>query len=128
MVINPHRVKLIPTGIASAFDKKYRLALRERGSNTKTGLIVMAGQIDSGYRGEIFAALYNSGDYPVTISKNRSEFQQNTLNHKYWPYSKAICQAALEEVPVVDIEEITYEELLEMDSDRGTGKLGSSEK
>lgn len=128
MVINPHTVKLIPTGIASACDKKYRFALRERGSNTKTGLIVMAGQIDSGYRGEIFVALYNGTDYPVNLVKDRKDFYQNTINHKYWPVSKAICQIALEEVPVVEVQEISFEELQKISSERGDGNLGSSDK
>lgn len=126
--IYPHTIKLIPTGIASAFDKKYRLSIRERGSNTKSGLIVMAGQIDSGYRGEIFVALYNCLDYSVKISKSTKEFFESALRHKLTPYTKAIAQIAVEEVPVVDIVEISKEELQNMSSERGEGKLGSSEK
>ena len=59
MVIQPNQVKLIPTKIFSKFDSKYRISVRERGSNTKSGMIVMAGQIDSNYRGEWFVAIYN---------------------------------------------------------------------
>lgn len=43
IVIQPHTNKLIPTGIATAFSPEYRLSIRERGSNTKSNLIVMAG-------------------------------------------------------------------------------------
>lgn len=43
-------------------------------------------------------------------------------------YSKAIAQAEVCEVPVMNQYEITYEELLEIPSKRGTGALGSSGK
>ena len=45
-----------------------------------------------------------------------------------YPYEKAICQALVVPVPVVDIEEITYDELKGIASERGTGALGSSGK
>lgn len=127
IVIPPHTVKLIPTGIASAFSSKYRIAFRERGSNTKPNLKVSAGQIDSGYRGEYFVALHNDNNIPVEITKSIEEFERHD-DFLRFPYSKAICQFAIEEVPQVDIEEISYEALLEMKSERGMGMLGSSNK
>ena len=45
-----------------------------------------------------------------------------------YPYEKAICQALIEEVPVVAIREITEEEIMAIESERGTGKIGSSNK
>lgn len=45
-----------------------------------------------------------------------------------YPYSKAIAQAEVCEVPVMNQYEITYEELLKIPSKRGTGMLGSSGK
>ncbi|MBU5331702.1 dUTP pyrophosphatase [Anaerocolumna aminovalerica] len=127
MIIEPHQCKLIPTGLASAFSPKYRLAIRERGSNTKSTLITMAGQVDSGYRGEIFVALYNGNDIPVLITKDVSDVikADNSISI---PYSKAIAQFAMEEVPELNIGEITYQDLLMIDSERGTGALGSSNK
>jgi dUTP pyrophosphatase len=127
LIILPHTVKLIPTGIASAFSSKYRIAFRERGSNTKPNLKVSAGQIDSGYRGEYFVALHNDNDIPVEITKTIDEFVRHEDYMKF-PYSKAICQFAIEEVPQVSIQEISYEELKEFKSERGMGKLGSSKK
>jgi dUTP pyrophosphatase len=84
----------------------------------------MAGQIDSGYRGEYFVALQNNNDIPVEISKsvNKVEITQDLIKV---PYSKAICQFAVEEVPQVFIYEIDYEELKNIPSARGTGSLGS---
>lgn len=127
MIINPHQCELIPTGIASAFSPKYRLAIRERGSNTKSTLITMAGQVDSGYRGEIFVALYNGNDVPVLITKDVSDVIR-TDNSISVPYSKAIAQFAMEEVPKLNITEVQYQELLMIKSERGTGSLGSSNK
>lgn len=127
IVIQPHTVKLIPTGIASAFTSKYRIAFRERGTNTKANLEVMAGQIDSGYRGEYFVALQNNNDIPVEISKSISEVEK-TEDFIRFPYTKAICQFAVEEVPVVNIREISYDDLLKIESERGVGCLGSSNK
>lgn len=127
IIIPPHTVKLISTGIASAFNPKYRIALRERGSNTKSNLSVMAGQIDSGYRNGYFVALHNNNDIPVEITKSVVEVEKTTDFIRV-PYSKAICQFAIEEVPVMTIQEIPYKDLLEMGSERGIGSLGSSNK
>ena len=44
------------------------------------------------------------------------------------PTSKAIAQFAVEYVPVVNISEISVEELQKIDSERGIGALGSSNK
>lgn len=126
-VIQPRQVRLVPTNIASAFSTKYRISVRERGSNTKSTLIVMGGQIDSGYRGEYFIALYNGKDIPVSISKEVLDVI-TTEDYVLVPYSKAIGQLAVEEVPQIKTEEISYEELLKFESERGTGKLGSSQK
>ncbi|MGN1124677.1 MAG: dUTP pyrophosphatase, partial [Candidatus Gastranaerophilaceae bacterium] len=126
LLIPSHQVILVPTGIATAFTKKYRLAIRERGSNTKSKLITMAGQVDSGYRGEIFVALYNITDKDIYISKNTNDYTYGT--NIFVPYKKAIAQFAMEEVPPMNTYEITYEELLKIPSERGTGALGSSGK
>jgi dUTP pyrophosphatase len=145
--IEPFTVKLVPTGICSAFDSDYRISLRERGSNTKSALQVMAGQIDSNFRGEWFVALYNANSVPVIISKNVNKVMKSTtVAHHcsnmcveaqeygakqdciYVPYSKAVAQAAVEEVPKFEIYEVTPDEIAKIESNRGTGMLGSSGK
>lgn len=45
-----------------------------------------------------------------------------------YPYSKAIAQLVVHEVPVMNVKEITYEELKAIPSKRETGALGSSGK
>ena len=125
--IKPFTNKLIDSGIATAFDKRWRLAIRERGSNSKSGLITMSGQVDSGYRGSIFVSLYNANSVPVIISKNVDALEK-TDDYIKVPYSKAIAQFAMEEVPVLEEKEIDYEILKTIASERGVGALGSSGK
>jgi dUTP pyrophosphatase len=126
-MIPPHTNELVPTGLYSAFDKKYRIAIRERGSNTRASMIVMAGQIDSGYRGEWFVSIYNGCNKDIVLSNNIDRVFDNG-NAIYIPTSKAIAQFAVEYVPVVNLSEISVEELQKIDSERGIGALGSSNK
>lgn len=127
ITIEPHKVKLVPTGIISAFNPKWRIAARERGSASKTNLAQKCGQIDSGYRGEWFIALRNDNDIPVRITKlvAENQFWGNVIEV---PYNKAICQVAVEEVPVIDILEEAPESIKNYISERGSGCLGSSNK
>lgn len=127
IVIEPFRNMLVDSGIATAFDKRWRLAIRERGTNSKSGLMTMSGQVDSGYRGSIFVSLYNANSVPVIISKN-VDVLEKTDDYIKVPYSKAIAQFAMEEVPVLKEKEIDYEILKTIASERGVGALGSSGK
>lgn len=126
-VIPPHTNKLVPTGLYSAFSKKYRIAIRERGSNTKANMIVMAGQIDSGYRGEWFVSIYNGNDKNIVLS-NYGDETVYSEDEIHVPTSKAIAQFAVEYVPVVNLSEISIEEPQKIGSERGIGALGSSNK
>lgn len=133
ITIQPHEIKIISTGIASACSPKYRFAFRERGSNTKSRLIVVAGQIDSGWRGEWFVSLYNSQHIPIRISKLTEDYEYYITSDTYGeyiriPYKKAICQFAIEEVPVIEQIEIPYDELKNIKSERMFGCLGDSGK
>ncbi len=125
--IEPHEIKLIDSGIAIAFDKKWRLAIRERGSNSKSGLTTMSGQVDSGYRGSTFISLYNTNNIPVVITKSVDKLEK-TKEYIRVPYTKAIAQFAMEEVPVLIEKEVDYETLKDIYSERGIGVLGSSGK
>lgn len=127
IIIPAHTCKLVPTGIISSFPKNYRIGLYERGSNTKSGLIVQAGRIDSDYRGEWFVALYNSNDVPVEITKGVTEVE-HTEDFIRVPYTKAICQMAVEIVPNVDVIEVDDTEIECDITERGAGCLGSTGK
>ena len=134
IVIEPHETKLIPTGIASACSSDYGFLVFERGSTGSKGIARRCGVIDSGYRNEWFAVLTNTTNKVMFISKLS---EQETYNNYYgdlmpesfvYPYSKAIAQALLVPVPKVKVEEISYEELQQIESERGLGALGSSGK
>ncbi len=133
LVIKPHEISNIPTGLKSMFAEKYRIAFRERGSNTKSKLQVVAGQIDSNYRGEWFVSLYNTQHFDIVIDKNVDDYiykkdaDENILA-LHIPYSKAVAQFAIEEVPQVEIVEVDLS-IIENDiTERGEGKIGSSGK
>ena len=127
--IPPHSSKLIPTGIASAFNPNWAIIFRERGSTGVKNMKINAGVIDSGFRGEYFVSLYNGNDVPVYITKYMDgEQAPEPKNAILYPYEKAIAQALVIPVPEVNVEEISYDELKNIPSERGMGALGSSNK
>ena len=134
IVINPHETKLIPTGIASACDVGYGFELFERGSTGSKGIARRCGIIDSGYRNEWFVGLTNTTNKVMFISKlsegeTYSRYYGDIMPESFvYPYSKAIVQAIVALVPKTEVEEISYDELKEIKSERGMGALGSSNK
>ena len=128
LVIPPHQTVLVPTGIASACSVDYVFLLRERGSNGSKGLAQRAGVIDSGYRGEWFVPLTNTNSVAMVIVKTCVELPLIYENAKLYPYEKGIAQALVVPVPRLAIEEMPYENLQQIPSERGTGALGSSGK
>ena len=130
-VIMPHETVMIPTGIASAFDKSWYVQIQERGSTGSKGIKYGAGVIDSGYRGEWWIPITNTNTVPVVISK-LSEKETRMISRLYdcifYPYSKAIAQFIILPVPVMRVRETTMYDLLSQDSKRGTDCLGSSNK
>lgn len=121
------KTTLVPTGIAMALPKTHYFNLKhERGSTGKLSMSVLAGVVDSGYRGEIFVAitpLYK--DILITSEVEETEELSDVI---MYPYSKAICQGTIDLVPQVNIEEISFEDLQNIESERGDSKLGQSGK
>ena len=132
LIIKKGEVKLIPTGIASAISDDYYFQLQERGSTGTKGLSQRCGVIDSGYRNEWFVPINNTTTKDIVILKNYNDRMENLPikyeNHIVYPDTKAICQAVILPVPKTEVKEITYDELLKMESIRGLGRLGSSGK
>ena len=118
---------LIPTGIACALHTSKGLIVKERSSIGSLGLTVHAGIVDSGYRGEIFIAMQNNTGKTVVIDKSATEKYANETEI-HIPYSKAIAQGIIVNVPVMQVKEVTFEELKTIPSKRGEGALGSSGK
>lgn len=134
-IIPPHSTRLVPTGLASAIPVDYYIQIYERGSTGSKGIKYSAGVIDSSYRGEWFLATTNTNDKPVVISKlNLDELDSSVkelIENAYivYPYSKALFQGVVHSVHnELEREEITYDELMAIPSERGSGKLGSSGK
>lgn len=127
IIINPLETKLIPTGIAVAIPTDYYFQIEERGSTGSKGIKKSAGVIDSGYRNEIFVAITNCNNKPLIITK---ETDTANLKDDYivYPYNKAISQMLLHKAHSLETEEISYEELKSIPSERGLGSLGSSGK
>ena len=134
IVINPHETKLIPTGIASACDPGYGFLLFERGSTGSKGIARRCGVIDSGYRNEWFVGLTNTTNKVMFISKlpeseTYKSYYGDVMPESFvYPYSKAIVQAIVTQVLDTNEQELTYEDLKAIPSERGLGKLGSSNK
>lgn len=130
IVINPHETKMIPTGLATAFGSKYVAILKERGSTGTRGMGQRSGVVDSGYRNEIFVPITNHNDKPLIITKETNQTTLEILAEDYiiYPYSKAICQMILLELPQLQSKEISYEELKNIKSERGMTCLGESGK
>ena len=156
IVINPHETKLVPTGIASACSPKYGFLVFERGSTGSKGIARRCGVIDSGYRNEWFIGLTNTTDKTLCITKlsdeetrrqyaedevNKVKFANEVAKNLYtelmeedatrfifYPYSKGIAQALVVPVPKTEVEELSYDELKTIKSERGMGALGSSNK
>lgn len=137
IVIPPHKTNLIPTGIASTCDSNYGFLIFERGSTGSKGIARRCGVIDSGYRNEWFIGLTNTTDKVLFISKlpekeTYIDYYGNEMDEMIesfvYPYSKAIAQALVVPVPKTNVEEISYEELKAIKSERGMGALGSSNK
>lgn len=135
IIIQPHETILIPTGIASAIPEGYYIQIQERGSSGSLGIKYGAGVIDSSYRGEWFLATTNANDKPVLISKlNLDELDEDTRDiikkvFIVYQYEKALFQGILHNINNdIQREEIPYEQLAKIPSQRGDGKLGSSGK
>lgn len=118
---------LVPTGIAMALPKTHYLNTKhERGSTGKISLSVLAGVVDSGYRGEIFVAL--TPLHKEILITSEVEEVEDLGDVILYPYSKAVAQATIDLVPQVHIKEISFEDLKNIKSERGDTKLGQSGK
>lgn len=107
-IIPPKQRKTVSTGIALQMPEHFAGLIWPRsGLSVKQGIDVLAGVVDSGYRGEIMVCLYNTSDQNVVI---------NTGDR--------IAQIIFQEVPRVIME--VHESL--GSSQRGDNGFGSSGK
>lgn len=106
IVVPPGDRALIPTGISISIPKNtyFRIAPRS-GLAYKNGIDVLAGVIDSDYRGEIKILIVNLGKNKFLINPG-----------------DRIAQGILERILVLDVEEITELD----DTNRGADGFGST--
>ena len=105
-VIAPGEKKVIKTGLKMAIPQGHVGLVWDRsGLAAKHALHVLAGVIDSGYRGEVGVVLKNLGDAPVEITKNMRIAQM---------LIQPVVRAHLEEVDQLD------------ETERGDTGFGSS--
>lgn len=106
VTIGPHGRSLARTGLSVAIPEGFygRVAPRS-GLAVKLGLDVLAGVIDSDYRGELLCALYNTGDSSIAL-----------------PAGSKICQLIIEKIAIPTA--AWSDELSE--TARGAGGFGST--
>lgn len=127
ITLNPGEIKLIPSGICTAFTPNYVFFIKERSSTGAIGLSTRMGVVDSGYRGEILIALNNTSNLPIVIDKTVSKVTKEENLVRY-PYSKAIAQGVLCTIPTFEAKEVSYDELQNIRSVRGESFMGASGK
>lgn len=133
LLIQPHETVLIPTGLRVWVPEGYYMQLFERGSTGARGIGQRSGVIDSSYTGEIMVPITNHNNGVLVLANRPVDIQEINPNDVWEPHviyllSKAITQGVLLPVPDFDVEEITEEEMLSRDTERGEGRLGSSRK
>lgn len=119
----------IPLGFASYLDKEDFLSLKhERSSIGSCGLINVSGLIDSTYQGEVILQVVPLvADVVISSEVEEMHFDEAT-NTYFIPYHKAICQAVVISQSRAKDKHITYDELLNKPSTRGTNGWGSTNK
>ena len=107
VVIEPHTVKLIPTGLCFEIPSGFEIQIRSRsGLALKNSIIVLnsPGTIDSDYRGEVGVILFNAGNEPFIVKP-----------------SDRIAQAVLNKVEMIDFVESDLSQ-----TQRSSGGFGST--
>ena len=97
---------LVPLGFALELPEEYEAIVRPRSGNSKDGIDVAIGTIDTNYRGEVMACVINNSESFFVIDKG-----------------DRICQLAIREAPTVEWEVVS--ELSETNrNDKGFGSTG----
>lgn len=131
--IKPHERHLFDTGLGVIPSDNCWLRVIDRGSTGSKGIHTHCGVVDTDYRGRLFVCLNNDNNYPVLFSRTKEPGMHRTwYGRKYlvYPLTKAIAQIVPVFMPQVQLKPCSEAEWLESValSQRGTGKLGSSNK
>lgn len=125
ITIKPLETAIIPTGLRSILPVTHYAQLQERGSTGIKAMKFGAGVVDSNYRGIWNVIITNCSNKTIVITDNEENCNKDEV---FYPSNKAIAQFVFLEVPKVDVEEVSPEEIVNEVSERGEGKFGSSNK
>ncbi|MCX7648551.1 MAG: dUTP diphosphatase [Elusimicrobiales bacterium] len=89
VTVQPHSPAHIKTGIAIALPKKTCGVLWGKSSIESKGLIITAGLIDEGYRGEVIVCVFNLTDKIQVVEKNQ-KIAQLVVMPVYYPKFKEV--------------------------------------
>lgn len=134
VVLKPLETRGFRTGLRSSFNPNFWVEIKERGSTGAAGLSVRSGVIDSGFRGEWMIMLTNVNRYDVEFSsavdkvtKIYSRWNKKKVIKLIYPISKAIAQAVVVPLPLMDVKVVTTVDELGA-SERGDSGWGASGK
>lgn len=105
--VEPQHYADVKLGFGTVLPFGYRAVISPRGSFGKEGLLPVGNPIDSGYRGEVHAVVWNVSDKPITVIEGQRFCQLE------------ISQCMCCDMPVIKPEEAPA-------SERGTGCYGST--
>lgn len=131
MFVEVGETVMLPSGIRYVIDQEWYIQIQERGSTGVKAIKYGAGVGDSNYRGILNTIITNSGQKPILFAtsnamKNLNKFYEE--QYTIYPVEKGVSQFVILPVPKFDLVEVTIDEILSHESERGEGKLGSSGK
>lgn len=114
VILQPFERMLIPTGLYFELPMGYELQIRPRsGHSFKTGLMVILGTVDTGYRGEIKVIMINLSNEPQKIEAGERVAQGVVASRVSTEFGKLIKLESIKELS---------------ETERGSGGFGSTGK
>ena len=76
IVLPPHSIEAVPTGVGVELPDGYDIVIHCKSGLSKNGIFTANAPIDAGYRGQIFAIMYNTTDshYPIKAGQKIGQF------------------------------------------------------
>ncbi len=71
ITIPPHKIETVPTGVGVCLPDGYDIVIHCKSGLSKNGIWVSDAPIDAGYRGQIYAIVYNTTDKPFVIEEGQ---------------------------------------------------------
>lgn len=133
MVIGAHKTCAFDTGLRTVLPITHYAQIEERGSTGIRAMKFGAGVIDSGYRDTWNVIINNCNDVPVVVyNPSVSHAKATAEKHKedgaiIYPISKGLAQFIFKRVFKARLKEISADEIMSYKSERGKGKLGSTD-